>query len=270
MVCGFRIMVPVLLAGIAFSIPGSARADPADGDPLLAIPALRGEIMEEPEQPAEPEPQRGAPRVPPPRNVPSGPFEKAVAAYDTGDYKTALALWKPLADKGDIAAMRNVAHLYRMGLGTKADFRQALAYYRKAAQAGLPAAQVNLGLMVLNGEGTDADPREAARWFYRAARAGSTNAQYFLAQQLEVGNGVEADLQAAQAYYRAAARAGHEPSIALLSERGIAADAPPPSDRLETGQTNQAAAPNLPRKAIKTLYGGTGIEDGFETDGTDP
>jgi TPR repeat protein len=34
----------------------------------------------------------------------AGPFEDASAAYERGDYATALRLWRPLADQGDAAS----------------------------------------------------------------------------------------------------------------------------------------------------------------------
>ncbi len=34
----------------------------------------------------------------------AGPYEEGVAAYQRGDYATALRLWRPLAEQGDARA----------------------------------------------------------------------------------------------------------------------------------------------------------------------
>ena len=49
-------------------------------------------------------------------------FTNGVAAYDRGEYAIAQEVWRPLTHSGDPAAQRNLAHLYRMGLGVAQDF----------------------------------------------------------------------------------------------------------------------------------------------------
>src|SRR3546814_9786452 len=44
-------------------------------------------------------------------------FADGVKAYEAGDYKGAFDAWLPLAEGGDLAAMRNIGHLYRWGQG---------------------------------------------------------------------------------------------------------------------------------------------------------
>ena len=39
----------------------------------------------------------------------AGPFEDGVAAYDRGDYATALRLWRPLAEEGNPDAQASSA-----------------------------------------------------------------------------------------------------------------------------------------------------------------
>ena len=53
---------------------------------------------------------------------------------------------------GDPAAQRNLAHLYRMGLGVAQDFGQAVPWCRLAAESGLAGAQANLAIMYLRGQ----------------------------------------------------------------------------------------------------------------------
>jgi TPR repeat protein len=44
--------------------------------------------------------------------VAAGPFEDAGAAYDKGDYATALRLWRPMAEQGNAAAQFNLGQVY--------------------------------------------------------------------------------------------------------------------------------------------------------------
>ena len=74
----------------------------------------------------------------------AGPFEDALAAYDKGDYATALRLWRPFANQGYAAAQNNLGFMYEKGEGVPQDYAQALAWYRKAVANGLSKAQDNI------------------------------------------------------------------------------------------------------------------------------
>lgn len=173
-------------------------------------------------------------------------FAQGVAAYDAGNYARAFELWLPLAQNGDLAAQRNVAHMLRRGLGVETDLARALDFYRRSAEFGFVTAQVNLAAMLLAGEGTDPDPEEAALWFDRAARGGHPLAQYNLGVLYETGQGVEADMARAMGWYAAAAQGGSQPALDRLAELvmtlpGPGTDAP---DAIEAGQeTAPAPAP---------------------------
>lgn len=183
-------------------------------------------------------------------------FQAGVKAYDEGDYAKAFASWLPLAESGDLGALRNVAHLLRQGLGVEKDPERAIGFYREAAENGLISAQVNLGIMFLNGEGIRPSPERAARWFYRAAKSGHPQAQFVLAGLLESGTGLKANPQAAAAYYLASARSGYTPALAVLSEQGI--EVKKTNADAENGDGGRAAPIlKLPEKDISLLYGGT-------------
>jgi Domain of unknown function (DUF4893)/Sel1 repeat len=74
----------------------------------------------------------------------AGPWEDGVAAYQRGEYATALKLWQPLAESGDPRAENNLGVLYEKGLGVSADPDRAAHWYRKAAAHGHVSAQENL------------------------------------------------------------------------------------------------------------------------------
>jgi TPR repeat protein len=47
----------------------------------------------------------------------AGPFEDGRAAYDRGDYATALRLWRPLAEQGNPGAQYNLGGMYASSRG---------------------------------------------------------------------------------------------------------------------------------------------------------
>ena len=65
-----------------------------------------------------------------------GPFDDGQAAYDRGDYATALQLWRPLADQGDASAQSSLGAMYAFGKGVQRDDAVAVTWFRKAAEQG--------------------------------------------------------------------------------------------------------------------------------------
>ncbi len=143
-------------------------------------------------------------------------FDRAAAAYDAGDYETAFKLFSQLADKYDIAAIRNVALMERDGLGTDKDPEAAERDMERAAERGLPTAESDLGVMLLDGAAGDPDPKAALPWLERAAQAGHPVAQYRLAQLYEEGAVVPRDMGVAEVLYAQAARGGVDEARARL------------------------------------------------------
>jgi hypothetical protein len=120
-------------------------------------------------------------------------FEEGVAAYDRGDYATALREWKPLAEAGMRDAQHNLGVMYHQGEGVPQDYGEAVKWYRRAAEAGIPEAQFNLGLMYDQGYGVPQDYGEAMKWYRRAAEQGHADAQLNLGFMYDDGRGVPQD-----------------------------------------------------------------------------
>ena len=99
-------------------------------------------------------------------------FQRGLAAYDRGDNTAARAFWQPLADTYDLAALRNIGHLYRLGQGVARDGEKAARYYTRAAKLGFAPAQFNLAVMLHDGDGVQANKRAARHLAQRAADAG--------------------------------------------------------------------------------------------------
>ena len=96
-------------------------------------------------------------------------FNAGFAAYEQGDYATALREWRPLAEQGNANAQYNLGFMYINGLGIPQDYAEAAKWFRKAAEQGYAGAQYNLGLMYGNGEGVPLDYAKAHMWFNLAA-----------------------------------------------------------------------------------------------------
>ncbi|WP_298728734.1 tetratricopeptide repeat protein [uncultured Ferrovibrio sp.] len=149
---------------------------------------------------------------------PTGAFAAGVQAFEAGNYEAAYQAWLPLAQHGDVAAMRNIGHLYRWGQGVPQDMNQAIAWYRRAAEMGFARAQANLAAIYLQGEGgVPVDYAEALKWFDAAAKQGHAVAQYNLGLMYELGLGVEKNEAAALGWYNNAAKAGQPDALERLS-----------------------------------------------------
>ena len=99
-------------------------------------------------------------------------FAAGAQAYDGGDYATAYAEWRALAEAGDAMAQTAIAGMHRFGEGRRVDLAAALGWYRKAAERNDTVAQMNLAEMYRSGLGTGRDRARAWLWFTIAAGDG--------------------------------------------------------------------------------------------------
>ena len=79
------------------------------------------------------------------------------AAYDAGDYATALTEWRPLAEQGNATAQSNLGVMHPTGQGVIEDDKEAVKWYRLAAEQGDASAQTSSSLMHANGQGVIQD-----------------------------------------------------------------------------------------------------------------
>src|SRR5256885_4472132 len=99
-------------------------------------------------------------------------LQKALAAWNAGDYGVALDLWAPLAHAGMARAQSNMGAAFLEGRGVERDPDKAAGWLRQAAGQGDPGGQRNLALCCYNGWGVPQDQVEAARWYEKAAAQG--------------------------------------------------------------------------------------------------
>lgn len=105
----------------------------------------------------------------------AGDYEDGWAAYERGDYKTALPLFTRAANKGNALAQTTLGLLNYKGRGVSQDYKQAIVWLRKAADQGESRAQLLLGEMYEQGKGGPQNYAEAYKWYSRAAADSSLN-----------------------------------------------------------------------------------------------
>jgi len=155
----------------------------------------------------------------------SAALAKGTAAYEGGDYQAAADIWAPLAEDGEPEAQRNLAQLYRLGLGVDKNDERAFELYTAAAEQNSVDAQVNVAFLLLTGEGVEKDSKQAALWFAKAADQGDALAQFNLGLMYEKGVGVRQDRKLARELYRLSANQGQKRALARLD--AIEGDLPP-------------------------------------------
>jgi hypothetical protein len=136
-------------------------------------------------------------------------FDKGSAAYEAGDFATALAEWKPLAEQGSALkflgwyrhsdkvgvalAQNSLGIMYENGEGVREDDKKAVKWYRLAAEQGNAKAQSNLGFMYDGGFGGIEDHKKAAKWYRLAAKQGDASDQYALVLSYKDREGARED-----------------------------------------------------------------------------
>jgi TPR repeat protein len=137
-----------------------------------------------------------------------------IEAWQKGDTAGAVAIWRPLADKGDADAAFNLGQAYRLGKGVPLDLAEAQSWLERAARKGHVDAQATLGLLLFQ----NGNRVSAMRWLKAAAEAGEPRALLMVGTALYNGDGVPADPVTAYAYVSRAAAQGLAPAQATLAD----------------------------------------------------
>jgi uncharacterized protein len=144
-------------------------------------------------------------------------FAAADKAYQSGDYKAALAELQPLAKEGDAKAQRLLGKLYADGLGLDQDYKQAALWYQRSANQGYAAAMADLGDLYFYGNGVRQDQREALRWYRQGADHGDPEAEYDYGLIFHDGSGGQKrSFDAAMKWFLRAAAQGHAAALNMV------------------------------------------------------
>jgi hypothetical protein len=139
-----------------------------------------------------------------------GDVDKGLAAYESGDFATALQEWVPLAEQGDAGAQFMLGAMYEKGDGVPQDSQISVKWYTLAAEQGHHPAQTNLGTMYRKGDGVPQDYEIAVKWYTLAAEQGNAAAQTLLGFMYAVGHGVIQNNVHAHMWWSIAATNGYE------------------------------------------------------------
>lgn len=104
--------------------------------------------------------------------IPAGDYQKGWEAYDRGDYRIALAEWRPLAEAGDVVAQYSLGQMYIYARGVKHSYAEAAKWFKLAAEAGHHASQYELGVAYDLGNGISQDYHLAYMWYSLALAQG--------------------------------------------------------------------------------------------------
>ncbi|QJR10086.1 hypothetical protein DSM104443_01137 [Usitatibacter rugosus] len=151
-------------------------------------------------------------------------FNEGKTAFEKGDFETALARFRPLAEGGYAPAENGLGLMYQLGSGVAKDEAEALKWYRRAAAQDDPQAEFNLGLAYEKGHGVAKDEGEAVAWYRKAAQRGHGEAQNSLAVMYTSGRGVAQDGGEGLKWYRLAAEQGNPRAQYNLGGRYAAAN----------------------------------------------
>ena len=99
-------------------------------------------------------------------------LKEADVAFNSNNYTKALALLKPIAEKGNPRAQNGLGFIYGRGLGVPKDLTAACSWHQRAAEQGYGLAQYYLGLIYADGEGVPKNAAEGAKWLRKAAEQG--------------------------------------------------------------------------------------------------
>lgn len=138
------------------------------------------------------------------------------AAYESGDYATAMKEFMPMAAGGHHFAQFAVGSMYLEGKGVEKNVPEAVKWLTPAAEAGVAAAQDLLGHLYLMGEGVAQDVAQAAKWLQLAADRGVPSSQSRLSGMYFQGVGVPKDNVKAYLYAGLAAIKHNEEGEAMV------------------------------------------------------
>ncbi len=177
-------------------------------------------------------------------------LDKAIAAYELGDYAGARQGFERAAAAGDAVADSYLGFMHYLGRGLEQSDARAALHFGRAAQAGDAKAQLNLARLHEVGRGVERDPAMAAQWYRRAAEAGDVAAMRRYAVCLCDGIDLKPDPKAAVAWLLRAAEAGDIDCALAYAALVLSGEGVPSDPAAALPWARRAAAAGLPEAKI--------------------
>jgi TPR repeat protein len=137
-----------------------------------------------------------------------------IEAWQRSDYSAAVAIWRPLAEKGDADASFNLGQAYRLGRGVPTNLAAAKTWFERSAQKGHVDAQTTLGLLLFQ----NGDQPAGLKWLKGAAEKGEPRALLIYGTALFNGDGIQKNPVLGYAYVSRAAAQGLGPAKETLAQ----------------------------------------------------
>lgn len=137
-----------------------------------------------------------------------------IEAWQRSDYADAVAIWRPLAEKGDADAQFNLGQAYRLGRGVPLNLGEAQSWFERAANNGHVDAETTLGLLLFQ----NGDRATGLTWLRRAAEQGDPRAMLVYGTALYNGDAVTQDRLLGYSFISRAAAAGLPPAKDTLAQ----------------------------------------------------
>ncbi|MEO8455973.1 MAG: SPOR domain-containing protein [Sphingomicrobium sp.] len=180
-----------------------------------------------------------------------------IEAWQRADYSKAVAIWRPLAEKGDADAAFNLGQAYRLGRGVPTNIAAATTWFQRSAAKGHIDAQTTLGLLLFE----NGDVAAGLKWLKAAADKGEPRALLVYGTALVNGDGVKRDPVLGYAYVSRAAAQGLAPAKQTLAQldqmlpldarkRGVAIAAA--KAKAQRSSPAQAGAQSKEKKSLQT------------------
>jgi hypothetical protein len=146
--------------------------------------------------------------------LPAQSVKAGIEAWQRADYGSAVAIWRPLAEKGDADAQFNLGQAYRLGRGVTINLGAAKSWFERAAASGHIDAQTTLGLLLFQ----NGDQLQGLKWLKQAAEQGEPRAMLVYGTALYNGDGITQDRLLGYAYVSRASASGLAPAKDTLAQ----------------------------------------------------
>ena len=140
--------------------------------------------------------------------------KSGIEAWQRADYSGAVAIWRPLAEKGDADAQFNLGQAYRLGRGVPTNLAAAKTWFERSANQGHMDAETTLGLLLFQNN----DQAEGLKWLKKASEKGEPRAMLVYGTALVNGDSVTQDPVLGYAFVSRAAAQGLGPAKETLGQ----------------------------------------------------
>jgi TPR repeat protein len=137
-----------------------------------------------------------------------------IDAWQQADYTRAVAIWRPLAEKGDPDAQFDLGEAYRLGRGVAINLGAATVWFERAAKQGHVDAQRVLGLLLFQ----NGDRANGLKWLKAASDKNDPGAMLIYGTALVNGDGIGRDPVLGYSYVSRAAATGLAPAKETLAD----------------------------------------------------